>query len=193
MTDSVRMQLLEERMTYGNGAFIVEPFDSVNIKRGLQFYMRVSWPDSDPIANGDANARYIYFKTGSKPVIVKSRVVSYVGEEFSLDIFSGPTITPETGTAVTVSNLNRIGPQPTTVEVIKDPAVTDEGSTIDQEPDFYFGGARRNFRVASSIPPGSERILPAESEFLVKIVSTVGAGRFSYRLEWFEGEIESFD
>lgn len=188
MTDSVRMQLLEERMTYGNGAYIVEPFDPVNIKRGLQFYLRSSWPTADPIVGG--TPRYIHFKTGEKPVIVKTRIVSYIGEEFTLSIFANPTVTPATGTVINPSNLNRINPQPTTVTAFKDPTVTDDGTLIDDEPEYYFGGTAQGNRDANSIPPESERILPSNTEFLVKIE---GSGRFSYRLEWFEGEPNSFD
>ena len=191
MVMSVRkyfVEFLTEMLEKGIRAFIVEPFDTVNIKRGLQFYLRSSWPTSDPIAPG--TPRYVYFKTGAKPVIVKSRIVSYIGEEFELSILANPTITPATGTPITLSNLNRINPQETTVTAIKDPVVTDEGVSIEDEPEYYFGGASGFFRDANSIPPDSERIIPANTEFLVKIE---GDGRFSYRLEWFEGEPESFD
>lgn len=134
--------------------------------------------------------RYVYFKTGAKPVIVKSRIVSYIGEEFELSILANPTITPATGTAINPSNLNRINPQATTVTAVKDPTVTDDGTPIEDEPEYYFGGTNNPQRQANSIPPESERIIPANTEFLVKID---GDGRFSYRLEWFEGEPESFD
>lgn len=183
-----RVNFLTDMIKRGVRAFIVEPFDTVNIKRGLQFYLRSSWPTSDPIANGVP--RYVYFKTGAKPAIIKSRVVSYIGEEFELSILSNPTITPATGTPITPSNLNRINPQATTVTAIKDPTVTDDGTLIEDEPEYYFGGTSQGNRDANSIPPESERIIPANSEFLVKIE---GAGRFSYRLEWYEGDPESFN
>lgn len=191
MVMSVRkyfVEFLTSMIEKGERAFIVEPFDPVNIKRGLQFYLRSSWPTSDPIA---ANTpRYVYFKTGAKPVIVKTRIVSYIGEEFELSIFANPTITPATGAVINPSNLNSINPQATTVTALKDPTVTDDGTLIDDEPEYYFGGTSQGNRDANSIPPESERIIPANTEFLVKIE---GAGRFSYRLEWFEGEPESFD
>lgn len=179
---------LTKMIDNGERAFITEPFGPVNIKRGLQFYLRSSWPTADPIVNG--TPRYVYFKTGAKPVIVKSRIVSYIGEEFALSIFSNPTVTPATGTVINPSNLNRINPQATTVTAFKDPTVTNDGALIDDEPEYYFGGTNAPLRTANSIPPESERIIPANAEFLVKIE---GSGRFSYRLEWFEGEPESFD
>lgn len=191
MTMSVRkyfVEFLTEMIEKGQRALIVEFFDSVNIKRGLQFYLRSSWPSADPIA---ANTpRYVYFKTGDKPVIVKSRIVSYIGEEFALTISANPTITAATGTTINPSNLNTVNPQVTTVTAIKDPTVTDEGVPIEDEPEYYYGGTSQGNRDANSIPPESERIIPANSEFLVKIE---GAGRFSYRLEWYEGDPESFN
>lgn len=191
MVMSVRkyfVEFLTSMLEKGERAFIVEPFDPVNIKRGLQFYLRSSWPSSDPIATN--TPRYVYFKTGTKPAIVKTRIVSYIGEEFELSIFANPTITPATGTVINPSNLNSINPQATTITAIKDPVVTNDGTLIDDEPEYYFGGTSQGNRDANSIPPGSERIIPANAEFLVKIE---GSGRFSYRLEWFEGDPESFD
>ena len=191
MVMSVRkyfVEFLTSMLEKGERAFIVEPFDPVNIKRGLQFYLRSSWPSSDSIATN--TPRYVYFKTGAKPVIVKTRIVSYIGEEFALSIFANPTITPATGTTINPSNLNGINPQATTVTALKDPTVTDDGTLIDDEPEYYFGGTSQRNRDANSIPPESERIIPADTEFLVKIE---GAGRFSYRLEWYEGDPESFD
>lgn len=182
-----RVGFLTDMIKKGIRAWIVERFDAVNIRRGLQFYLRVSWPNGDKITNN--TPRYVYFKTGAKPVIVKSRIVSYIGEEFSLQIYTGPTVTPATGTAINPSNLNVISPQATTITAIKDPTVTDDGTAIDDEPEYYFGGTSQGNRDANSIPPESERIIPANTEFLVKIE---GAGRFSYRLEWYEGEAEEF-
>lgn len=183
-----RVGFLTNMINKGIRAWIVERFDAVNIKRGLQFYLRASWPTSDPIASG--TPRYVYFKTGAKPVIVKSRIVSYIGEEFDLQIYTNPTLTPATGTTINPSNLNVIAPQVTTVTALKDPDVVADGTAIDDEPEYYFGGTATGVRNANSIPPESERIIPANTEFLVKIE---GAGRFSYRLEWYEGEAESFD
>lgn len=183
-----RVNFLTNMVKKGVRAWIVERFDAVNIKKGLQFYLRASWPNDDPIAQN--TPRYVYFKTGAKPVIVKSRIVSYIGEEFALSIFTNPTITAATGTTINPTNLNVINPQATTVTALKDPTVTDDGAPIEDEPEYYFGGTSQGNRDANSIPPESERIIPANTEFLVKIE---GDGRFSYRLEWYEGEIESFD
>lgn len=167
----------------GLRAINVQSYNESNVKLGLQYYLKANWPDSDKITNG--TPRNIIFQTGSKPVIVKTRIVSYVGEEFQLDIFSSPTFTG--GTSKAVGNYNTVNPVPTTVAVLKDATVTDDGIALDDESDFYYGGTTGN-RNAQAIPDGRERIIPANSTFMVKVSSNSGSGRFSYFLDWYEGE-----
>lgn len=197
MTDSVRMQLLEERMTYGVGAYIVEPYDSANIKRGLQFYVRVNYPLADKIDIGDANARYILYKTTSKRSIPKSRIVQYEGEEFKFEIFENPIVNLTGLTKQKIGNYNLENPQPETVEVYKVPLanITDVGTLTNEEPEYYFGGAQQQQRDAQSIPTSAEKVVPPNKELLIKITnnSQTSAGRFKYFLDWYEGDPESFD
>lgn len=170
----------------GTRARTVQFYPEANVKNGLQFYMTANWPDDDPIGNGPGNARNIVFQTGDKPVIIKSRIVSYIGEEFSLELFSNPTFSG--GTSVFVGNFNLIYPQNTTVTILKDATITNPGTPFPGEPDYYYGGSQGNFRQASAIPEGRERVLPPQTTFLVRATSTVGTGRFSYFIDWFEGE-----
>lgn len=167
----------------GLRAINVQSYNESNVKLGLQYYLKANWPTSDQIVSGAP--RNIIFQTGSKPVIIKTRIVSYVGEEFQLEIFSGPTFTG--GTAKTVGNYNTVSPVSTTVTVLKDATITDDGVALDDEPDFYYGGNTGN-RNAQAIPDGRERIIPANSTLMVKVSSNVGSGRFSYFLDWYEGE-----
>lgn len=167
----------------GERAVNMQSYTESNVKLGLQYYLKANWPDGDKITNG--TPRNIIFQTGSKPVIVKTRIVSYVGEEFQLEIFSNPTFSG--GTPKTVGNYNVINPVPTTVTVLKDADVTVDGVVLDDEPDFYYGGTTGN-RNAQAIPDGRERVLPPNSTFMVRVSSNVGSGRFSYFLDWFEGE-----
>jgi len=180
----------------GGRAVNVQFYSESNIKKGLQFYIRKSFPLVDavrglgPLASGES--AYILFKTGSKKVIFKSRIVSYIGEEFSLEIFSNPIVLAgNEGDQVAPSNFNTVNPQQTTVQVFKNVDLTggSEGSAIDDEPEYYFGGTATGQRVGNSIPEGSERILNKDVVFLIKITNTGGGtGRFSYFGEWFEGE-----
>jgi hypothetical protein len=74
MTDSVRMQLLEERMTYGAGAYTAQPYGEVNKKRGLQ------WEASRTVlASSVGDKFYSIIKVGSKDVDLKARVLGATG------------------------------------------------------------------------------------------------------------------
>lgn len=170
-------------LVHGLRAINVQSYNESNVKLGLQYYLKASWPTSDVIANG--TPRNIIFQTGSKPVMVKTRIVSYIGEEFQLEIFSNPTFTG--GAPKVVGNYNTVNPVPTTVAVLKDATVADDGTPLDDEPDYYYGATTGN-RSAQAIPDGRERIIPANSTFMVKVSSNAGSGRFSYFLDWYEGE-----
>lgn len=170
-------------LVHGLRAINVQSYNESNVKLGLQYYLKANWPTGDVIANGAP--RNIIFQTGSKPVIVKTRIVSYIGEEFQLEIFSNPTFTG--GAPKVVGNYNTVNPVPTTVTVLKDATVTDDGTPLDDEPDYYYGATTGN-RNAQSIPDGRERIIPENSTLMVKVSSNIGSGRFSYFIDWYEGE-----
>lgn len=182
-TDGMLVKLIN-----GLRAITVESYNSQNIQNGLQFYFRKAYPLTDPIASG--TSRYIVFRTSSKKVLFKSRVVSYIGEEFRLELFNSPTLSDD-GTPIIVSNYNGVYPQATTVEVYKGPTVVAEGTPIDDpnEPEYYFGSSSQGQRAANSIPEGRERILPENTTFLIKVTNTgTGNGRFQYFGDWYEGE-----
>lgn len=65
----------------------------------------------------------------------------------------------------------------------------EEGTPLDDEPEYYFGATATGQRTASSIPGGRERVLPENTTFLVKITNTsTSDGRFQYFGDWYEGE-----
>lgn len=175
-----------EGLYTGTRAQTVAFYSEQNVKNGLQFYLNANWPTDDNIGNGVVNARNIIFKTGSKKVIVKTRIVSYIGEEFRLELFQGPTYSG--GTPIFIGNYNLVNPEDTTVEALKDVTLNNPGTPFAGEPDYYYGSTSGIFRDANAIPDGRERILPPNTEFCVRITSMEGAGRFSYFLDWYEGE-----
>lgn len=176
-----------EGLYTGRRAQTVAFYSEQNVKNGLQFYLNANWPTGDSIGNGVANARNVIFKTGSKKVVIKTRIVSYIGEEFRLELFQGPTYTG--GTAIFVGNYNLVNPEDTTVTALKDATLTNPGTPFAGEPDYYYGASTGN-RDAKAIPDGRERVLPPNTEFCVRITSLVGTGRFSYFLDWYEGDTD---
>lgn len=169
----------------GTRALTVQFYPEVNVKNGLQYYTRISWPLSDPISAGET--KNIVFTTGAKKVLAKVRVVHYSAEEIELDIITGFTITTP-GATRTPSNYNAVNPVPTTVSIQKDAVITG-GTSIDEEPEYYFGSGSTAQRTGNSIPEGRERVLPENAQFAVTLKNTGGGNaRVQYYLDWYEGE-----
>lgn len=174
-----------EGLYEGTRAITTQSYNEANIKNGVQYYLGVSWPNADQIVNG--TPRSVIFSTGDTTVLVKTRIVSYIGEEFTIELFEAPTFTG--GTQIFVGNYNGRNPVPTTVTAVKDATITDPGTPFPGEPDYYFGGSTGN-RESNSIPDGRERVLKQNTDYLVRISSTSGNGRFSYYIDWYEGDTD---
>ena len=170
----------------GLAAITTQPYTEANVKNGLQFNLRAAWPLSDVISAG--TTRKIWFKTNAKPVIIKLREVQYLAEELVLRLFQGPTGVTG-GTDLTVHNYNAVNPVATTVLAKKNVTTTTDGTQFDgADPEYFFGSSNDPQRQASSIPQGRERILPANTEFIVSINNSgSGNARVQYFLDWYEG------
>lgn len=170
----------------GTRGLIVQPYTEANVKNGVQFSLRAAWPLSDPIANG--TPRKLWFKTGSKPVLIKLRELQYFAEELEIQLFKSPTGVTG-GTDLTVHNYNGVAPVATTIQAKKNVATTSNGTEFDGgDPEYFFGSNTAPQRTASSIPTGRERVLSANTEFLVVISNTgSGSARAQYFLDWYEG------
>ena len=170
----------------GLRAMTIQGYIEANIKNGLQYYIRKSYPLGDAIAAGAE--KKILVRTTSKKMIAKSRVVNSIGEEFSIEVFEGPTVSSD-GTPFDVSNFNRVNPVPTTVSAFIEPTVTSNGTPFDEEPEYYFGSSATGQRVANSLPEGRERVLPENTDYLIVITNNgSNPGRLSYFLDWYEGD-----
>lgn len=177
----------DSRIIDGNKAITVQPFTELNIKNGVQYYIRTAWPLGATIPSG--GTRNIYFGIGAKTVLTKLRIFDYIGEELALRIYANPTVSG--GTPLTISNWNLKAPVATTVTATKDVTVSDTG-TLSGEPEYFFGGGAQGQRVASSIPEGYERVVPPNSSFLIQIENTSSSvARAQYFLTWYEGEIST--
>lgn len=188
--DNGEMLNLDADYFNGTAGMIVQPYTEANVKNGLQFYLRAAWPLSDTIGSGDSV--YISFRTTTKKVIAKTRIVNSIGEELSIELFKSPTILPgNEGQLRAASNYNGVNPVASTVVIYKNVNLTggSEGTPLDSEPEYYFGSSATGQRVANSIPEGRERLLPDDELFLIKITNTgSGAARMQYFLDWYEGE-----
>lgn len=173
-----------DKIRVGVGAFVVQPYTEANVKNGLQFYLRVSWPLADPIAAG--SSRKIWFKTGSKPVIIKLRDFQYLAEELSVTLYKAPTGVTG-GSTIAISNFNGINPVATTVQAKKNVTTVSDGAPMG-DPEYFFGNNAAPQRSASAIPQGRERVLPPDTEFIVAVSSSgSSSSRAEYFLDWYEG------
>lgn len=170
----------------GLAAMTVQPYTEANVKNGLQYNLRAAWPLGDVIAAGAA--KKIWFKTGAKQVIVKLRDFQYSAEEIKLELFKTPTGV-SLGTDLIIHNYNGVSPVASTVLAKKNVTTVTNGVQFDEgDPEYFFGAANQPQRNPTSIPQGRERILPANSEFLVVITNTgTGDARVQYFLDWYEG------
>lgn len=181
----------------GFRAITVQPYTEANVKNGVQFYARRAFTGDQTVDTGGAytalnQKRYVYFQTGSKPVIVKDRVVKYIGEEFALRIYNATgQNAPVTAGQISITNYRADGlGSATTVsahEVLEADTAGILGTPIG-DPEYYFGSAATGQRNPDSILEGRERLLPINSAFYVEIELTAGTtGRFEYFLDWYEG------
>jgi len=179
---------LIKKLLRGERAVTVAGYPEQNVKNGLQYYTRIVYPLLNPIGAGDSKS--IIFKTTSKKVLVKVRIVHYAAEEVKLELFSSPTFDDQTGVQLTPDNYNGVNPIAPTVQIYKDATVTADGSPLDNsDPEHYFGSNANAQRNGNSIPEGRERVLPVESLYHVKITNTgSGNARVQYFLDWYEGE-----
>lgn len=188
---------LVKKVVTGFRAITIQSYTEANVKNGVQFYARRAFtgPLVAGVTAGEFAAndkRYIYFRTGAKPVIVKDRVVKFIGEEFALRLYNATGETaPTLAGALTVSNYRSDGlAKPTTVLVneVFTADIAGLGSMIG-DPEYYFGSSSQGQRNADSILEGRERVLPPNAQFYVEVELTAGSsGRFEYFLDWYEGD-----
>lgn len=172
----------------GLRALVTQAYTEANIKNGLEYYVRISYPLNNEIAGGQS--RKIHFQTGAKQVLVKLRRFEYVGEELQIQIFSSPTGVTG-GTAVVINNWNAVSPVATTVTCKRDVTTVTNGAPLESSPEYFFGAVNAPARNLVSSPEERERVIPANSEFLVVITNNNGASaRCQYLLDWYEGDTD---
>lgn len=173
----------------GLRGIITQPYTEANVKTGRQFYLRAAWPKGGEIAAG--STAKIWFSTGASPVIVKSRVIEFDAEELKVGIFSGPAGVTG-GTTITPRNYNRVNPVLAVSQCKKNVSTTTDGTAFDpDDPEYLFGASNSPQRTPGAILQGRERVLPANTEFIVAITNTgSNIARVQYFLDWYQGETD---
>lgn len=172
----------------GLAAMTTQGYTEANVKNGLQFYLQYALPQL--AAN---TAHKILFTTGAKKVLIKSRELCAIGQFVSLQIFKQPNAPTPGGTLLTVQNFNDDAPIASTV-TIRGGVTTVSDGTPWGDPQRLFGASTAGQRTGSGLAPGGDRILKANSTYLVVVRNTDTGGSSTadadYSLSWYEGDTD---
>lgn len=173
---------LMAQLFLGDRAMTAQSYIEANTKRGVQFYIQHGLPQ----LVASTGVYKLKFTTGTKPVLIKSREMYGNGERFQLQIFKQPPSTTG-GTPVTVQNFNDVNPVATTVSVLGGVTAADNGTSWG-DPQRIFSQSAAGQRAGSGLAPGGDRVLKANSTYLV-VFSNTGSGSadIDYFLSWYEG------
>lgn len=173
---------VDKTLRNGTQAIVVQNHTEANVKNGLQYYMRLH--NASVAVNGVLNLR---FQTGAKPVIIKSREVSfnatntveYVAQE-------GGTYTG--GTAVTVENENRINPVASTVLLSTGGTIGGTPVVFRRKRLFSAGSTSGGASKVGTDLLGRETVLKPNTLYTVTMTNVSGAtAEIQLELSWFEG------
>lgn len=167
----------------GLRAITTQNYIEANVKYGLQFYIQHNLPQ----LVASTGTYKLLFTTGAKQVLVKAREMYGIGEAISLQIYKQPTAPAPGGTLLTVQNFNDVAPVATTVTVRGGVTTTADGTPWG-DPQRLFGQSAAGQRAGSGLAPGGDRILKANSTYLVFFRNTgSGTADIDYFLTWYEG------
>lgn len=165
----------------GHRALNVQSYIESNVKNGSQFEVAAQVASLAAAANND-----VIFITGSKPVIVKARIVQFNGLLLEAHVYRSPTYSG--GSNASIYNLNDINPQTGEV-IIKTGATVTATGTEFGAPTYAIGSSGQGQSSFSTFTVlGQERILRANTTYLLRITNTdTSAQRVAAYLSWHEG------
>lgn len=137
------------------------------------------------VANAGGKAKWL-FVTGSKRVVVYSRVVTTNGDEMEYQAFKAPTVSAN-GTPLTIGKRNGNSPINSTVKVYEAPTTTADGQGI---PPVYMPGASGQGQavIGQFNQEGFVRILEPNTVYMVHVINQgkVNPANIEWYLMWAE-------
>lgn len=179
------MVMVPDGAFIGLRAMTVQNYVEANVKNGGQFYIQ----HNVPTLVAATGVSKLLFTTGAKQVLIKGRDLYGAAEKVQLQIFKQPNAPAPLGSLVTVHNFNdAIVPAPVSTVVVRSGVTTVSDGTAWGDPQRLFGQSGIGQRTGSGLAPGGERILKANSSYLV-VFSNPGTGSvdLDYFLTWYEG------
>ena len=153
------------------------------LRTPVQFYLRHEW--TGVATTGTVN---MTFTTGAKPVIIKSREVTFNGSSKVLYLAHEGTAAVG-GSAVTIGNENRINPVATTVTA-KHTVTPGALPAPFRIKSIYGSGSTQagGSRIGTDIF-GRETVLKPNTEYLVILQNLAGGtADIQFELTWYEGD-----
>lgn len=182
----------------GDYALTVNDMLSAAILEGDAYYVRVPKPDSDPLlANGGTLAIVFEIPEG-KDIQPINRIISYSGYEITVEVFLNPTFTPNTPLIPTPYNAKDV-PDPsnpgqnksTGVRYYVDPVISDNGTPLDEFPEYYYGQSQGANINNDSVLDGVMRVIGKGSTALILATNLDSVdARYQYQLSYIEKNYE---
>lgn len=169
-------------MTQGQKAVVFQNYTEANVKNGLQYFLRHLFTN---VAVGATVT--VKFQTGAKPVIIKSREVSFSGSSrVDYQALEGGTYTG--GTAVSIRNENLVSPVPTTVSVTHSGTIGAAGTVFRDKTIFGSGSTSGGGSRIGTDVLGRETILKPNTLYYVRLTNVSGStAEIQFELSWYEG------
>ena len=166
----------------GIRAMTVQGYVEANVKLGVQF-------EASALFNiGASGTSDTVFLTGSKPVSLKGRKISYDGAGVTASIFEAPTYTG--GSSAAYQNANAINPAVGESQIIVGATLSADGDLIFSPvhslgSTSFFGGDAQISQIEA------EHILQPNTAYLLRLESLDGAAqRVASHLSWYEGDLD---
>jgi len=167
----------------GYRALTVQSYVEANSKNGVQHEGSVLLT-----AVPGSGTNNTIFLTGSLPVALKGRVISYSGEGVSGEIYSGATYTG--GTEATYQNASDINPVAGEAKIIVGASIVTDGF-LAFAPVYSIGNKSNQGQGSTSSVLGAERLLKPNTAYLLRLTSLdASAQDISSYLSWYEGGLD---
>lgn len=178
---------IDHRVYDGLKAFTVQPFTEANVKNSTQWEFSSLNPSLTAGAVQDA-----VFTTGSSPVLIKSRQITFTGSGITAQVYEAPTFTG--GTLASIYNLNRIAPN-SPLSTIRTGVTTSATGTEIAAPTYAFGtDTSGNKAVGTFSAAGIERVLKPNTAYLLRITNNdTAACKVAVYTTFYEGELSSLN
>jgi hypothetical protein len=167
----------------GLRALTTQSFSEAHTKMGSQFEGSLL---IESLSGGASNDTF--FITGAKPVIIKSRVVSYTGSGINATVYSNPTFTG--GSTIGYFNATDINPVAGLSQIIGG-ATTDTDGALVFAPNYLIGNTSLTGKGDAVGTEGRQRILKPNTTYMLRLTSLDSTAQdVASFLTWYEGDFD---